>query len=97
MNDKPLFAIDVKGLKTRPKESNSETIKKIDRAGEVHGFVERGPSKKRGRPVSPRTGQVHAKVMPNISKEIAEEAKFRGVQQGVLIEEAWKLYREKND
>lgn len=95
MNDKPLFVIDVKGLKTRPKVSNSKTIAEIDRAGEAHGFIERGPKKKRGRPASPRTGQVHAKVMPEISKDIADEAKFRGVQQGVLIEEAWALYREK--
>jgi hypothetical protein len=31
--------------------------------------------------------------MPNVSREIADEAKIRGVQQGVLIEEAWELYK----
>jgi hypothetical protein len=31
--------------------------------------------------------------MPDIADEIANEAKRRGVQQGVLIEEAWALYR----
>jgi hypothetical protein len=34
--------------------------------------------------------------MPDISEEIANEAKRRGVQQGVLIEEAWALYKEKS-
>ena len=43
----------------------------------------------------PRTGQVHAKVMPDVSDEIAEEARRRGVQQGVLIEEAWALYKNR--
>ena len=38
-------------------------------------------------------GQVHAKVMPHVADEIANEAKRRGVQQGVLIEEAWHLYK----
>jgi hypothetical protein len=49
--------------------------------------------RKRGRQPSPRTGQVLAKVMPDVADEIADEAKRRGVQQGVLIEEAWALYR----
>jgi hypothetical protein len=30
--------------------------------------------------------------MPDVAREISAEAKFRGVQQGVLIEEAWALY-----
>ena len=42
------------------------------------------------------SGQVQAKVMPNVADERADEAKRRGVQQGVLIEEAWALYRSKN-
>jgi len=29
--------------------------------------------------------------------EIAAEARFRGVQQGVVIEEAWALYKARND
>ena len=55
------------------------------------------PRKKRGRKPSPRTGQVHAKVLPNTSKEISREATHRGVQQGVLIEEAWALYKAARD
>jgi hypothetical protein len=33
-----------------------------------------------------QTGQVHAKLMREVADEIAEEAKRRGVQQGVLID-----------
>lgn len=97
MNDKPAFNIDVGGLKSRPKDRTPQAVEKVDRAGEAHGFVDRTPKKKRGRPPSPRTGQVHAKVLPHISEEISAEAKRRGVQQGVLIEEAWALYCQQND
>lgn len=92
MSDKPAFQIDVAGLKSRAKDRTPQAIEKIDRAGETHGFVDRSPKKKRGRPASPRTGQVHAKVLPHVSEAISEESKRRGVQQGVLIEEAWALY-----
>ena len=96
MSDKPAFSIDVGGLKSRAKEQSPQTVEKIDRAGEAQGFVDRSPKKKRGRPPSPRTGQVHARVLPHISVEISDEAKRRGVQQGVLIEEAWALYCRQN-
>lgn len=92
MTNKPAFQVDVAGLKARAKDRTPQAVEKIDRAGEAHGFVDRSPKKKRGRPPSPRTGQVHAKVLPNVSAEISAEAKRRGVQQGVLIEEAWALY-----
>ena len=68
----------------------------LDTAGEQHGFVDREPRRRRGRQSSPRTGQIHAKVIPHIADEIANEAKRRGVQQGVVIEDAWALYRAKN-
>ena len=67
-----------------------------ERAGEDLGFVPRDSQKRRGRKPSPRTGQVHAKVLPGVSDEIANEAKRRGVQQGVIIEEAWALYKNKS-
>lgn len=95
MSDKPAFSIDLKSLKTRRKEATPETIENVDRAAEQHGFVNRDPPRKRGRQPSPRTGQVHAKVMPHVADEIAEEARRRGVQQGVVIEEAWALYKER--
>ena len=85
------FHIDAGALRTRPKTSGAAELKAADRAGEAQGFVAR-ESRKGGRKPSPRTGQVHAKVLPHIRDEILEEASRRGVTQGVLIEEAWALY-----
>jgi hypothetical protein len=90
---KPAFSIDLGSLKTRRKDISPEAMERADAAGEQHGFVNRDPPRRRGRQPSPRTGQVHAKVMPEVADEIADEAKRRGVQQGVLIEEAWALYK----
>ena len=93
MSDNPFsISLNPHKLRSRPKDSSSKSVAKVDEAAEKHGFVERAPKKKRGRKPSPRTGQVHAKVMPNVQREIAHEAARRGVQQGVLIEEAWALY-----
>lgn len=88
------FNIDLGRLKIREKDRSPQALEKVDRAGEELGFVGREVHKRRGRRPSPRTGQVHAKVMPEISEEIANEAKRRGVQQGVIIEEAWALYKK---
>ena len=90
------FNIDLGRLKTREKDRSPQAVEKADRAGEELGFVAREGQKRRGRRPSPRTGQVHAKVMPEVSEEIANEAKRRGVQQGVVIEEAWALYKNKS-
>jgi hypothetical protein len=90
--DSTPFRIDVGSLKSRSKDSSPQAVEKADSAGEKHGFLDREPKKQRGRRPSPRTGQVHAKVMPAIADAIAEEARRRGVQQGVVIEEAWALY-----
>lgn len=88
------FKIDVGKLRTKQKDQSREAVDKIDTAGEALGFVDRAAKKKRGRPKSPRTGQVHAKVLPGVSEAISDEAKRRGVQQGVILEEAWELYRQ---
>ncbi len=93
MSDKPTFSIDIASLKTRRKDVSTESQTKADAIGEQHGFVAREPGRKRGRAPSPRTGQVHAKVLPHVSDEIAEEAGRRGVQQGVVIEDAWDAYK----
>jgi len=93
VSDTKPFSVDIGRLKSRAKDSSTQALEKTDRVGEEHGFVPRDPVKRRGRPPSPRTGQVHAKVMPNVSDEIAEEARRRGVTQGVIIEEAWDLYK----
>lgn len=94
MSDQKPFSVDLGRLKSRAKDSSPQALEKSDRAGEELGFVPRSLEKRRGRKPSPRTGQVHAKVMPNVSDEIADEARRRGVTQGVIIEEAWKLYKE---
>lgn len=96
MSDRKAFSIDVGGLRSRPKQTDERTIAKSDQAGEKHGFVDREPKPKRGRKPSPRTGQVHAKVMPLVQEQIAAEARRRGTQQGVVIEDAWELYCEQH-
>lgn len=96
MSDQPKpFSIDLGNLKTRRKEATTESIGRVDAAAEQHGFVNREGQGRRGRQPSPRTGQVHAKVLPPVADEIAAEAQRRGVQQGVIIEEAWALYKAK--
>ena len=97
MSDKKPFAIDLGGLKRQPKPDSPQTMRAIEQAGDEIGFVDRSPKRKRGRPPSPRTGQVHAHVLPHVADEIAAERERRGVTQGVLIEEAWALYRENKD
>ena len=94
MSDPRPFSVDIGRLKSRAKDTSPQALKKMDQAGEEHGFVARSPEKRRGRKPSPRTGQVHAKVMPNVSDEIADEARRRGVTQGVIVEEAWELYKK---
>ena len=86
------FSIDLGGLRSRAKKGDADALARADAAGEAHGFVAREPRGRPGRRPSPRTGQVHAKVLPHVSEQIADEARRRGVTQGVLIEEAWALY-----
>ena len=95
MSEDNVFGIQLnpRKLRRRSKDTSTAAVAKSDEAGEKLGFEERSPRKKRGRKPSPRTGQVHAKVLPHVAREISREAKYRGVQQGVLIEEAWALYQ----
>lgn len=99
MSDDNPFSISLNPgkLRSRPKDATPASVARSDAAAEKHGFVERAPKKRRGRKPSPRTGQIHAKVMPEVSREISQEARSRGVQQGVLIEEAWALYKAQRD
>lgn len=96
MADKP-FSVDLGRLRSREKDRSAAAVERADRAGEELGFVDRDPVKRRGRKPSPRTGQVHAKVLPHVAEEIAAEARRRGVQQGVVLEEAWALYKSRHD
>jgi len=93
MTDKPAFAINLASLQTRQKDIKPSELARADSIGEQHGFVDREPRRRPGRKASPRTGQVHAKVLPEVAEAIAVEARRRGVQQGVVIEEAWALYQ----
>lgn len=95
MTDRSAFSIELGRLKTRQKDASAEAIGRADAAAEQHGFLAREPTGRRGRRPSPRTGQVHAKVLPHVADEIAREAARRGVTQGVLIEEAWELYQRR--
>jgi hypothetical protein len=99
MSDPNPFSISLSPgrLRAKAKDSSPQTLARTDEAAEKHGFVERTAKKRRGRKPSPRTGQVHAKVMPDVAREISSEAAVRGVQQGVLIEEAWALYKAHRD
>jgi hypothetical protein len=97
MTEKPAFSIDIRELRSRHKETTPTTIDRIDRAAEDHGFVKREGQGRRGRRPSPRTQQLHCKLLPPIADEIAEEARRRGVQQGVVIEEAWALYKAERE
>jgi hypothetical protein len=96
MSDKPAFSIDIGALKTRRKDLTPDALGRSDAAAEQHGFVDRGGQGRRGRRPSPRIQQVHAKVLPPVADEIAAESQRRGVQQGVIIEEAWALYKAKS-
>lgn len=88
------FKIDASALRKRTKSASQETMRSVDQAAENQGFVAREP-RRGGRKPSPRTGQVHAKVLPEVRDEMLEEASRRGVTQGVLIEEAWALYKSR--
>ena len=87
------FAVDLTHLKRRRKEDLPDAAGRADAIGDKHGFTGR-EGRRGGRKPSPRTGQVHAKVLPEVSREISVEARRRGVQQGVILEEAWALYLE---
>ena len=92
--DKP-FQISLGALKSKSKQADPAQLKAVEEVSEELGFVTREAGLKRGRKASPRTGQVHAKVLPDVSEGIASEARRRGVQQGVILEEAWQLYLDR--
>lgn len=90
------FNIDLSDLKPKPKAMDEAAGTMVDKVAENLGFVSRQPHG-RGRPRSPRVGQVHARVLPAVADAIAAESRRRGVQQGVLLEEAWALYCTHNN
>jgi len=80
------------GLKASTKPTAPEDIRKVDMVGESRGFVDRTPRKKPGRKPSPRTMQLHPKVLPDIGDRIVEEAERLGMTQGQFIEHLWRQY-----
>ena len=70
----------------------------VDEAADKEGYVSREPQKheKRGRPRNPLSEQIHSKVYPETKKWLLAEARRRGVLQGVILEEALELYRDRN-
>ena len=96
MSDKPAFSIDLDQLKTHRKDSAPNTLARADAAAKQHGFIGRGGQGRRGRKPSPRIQQVRGKVLPPVADEIAAKSQRQGVQQGVIIEEAWALYKAKS-
>lgn len=85
------------GLKARPKDTTPQDVRRIDDVGAAHGFVDRSPRKKPGRKPSPRTWQLHPKVLPDVGAAIAAEAERRGITQGQLIEQIWAAYQSTAD
>ena len=85
----------LKGLRARPKNISTEELLKVERVGEERGFSDRTPRKKPGRKASPRTYQLHPKVLPDTGEAIAAEAERLGLTQGQLIERMWQAYRYK--
>ena len=81
------FKIKVEDIPTADK--NNQHLDKLDEMAEKHGCYSRAPRK-----INPRTGQIHAKVLPHVREELLAEAVRRGVQQGVILEEAVELYRK---
>lgn len=85
------------GLKARPKDPTAAEVQRVDQVGEARGFVDRSPRNKPGRKPSPRTYQIHPKVLPDIGEAIRDEAERLGITQGHLIEKIWRYYSAGKD
>ena len=84
------FAVEVPNLRRREKSAPERSEAAADEAGRRAGFS--GPGRGRPRPKSPRTGQLHTRVLPEVAKAISDEAMRRSVTIGVVVEEAFELY-----
>ncbi|MEO9901214.1 hypothetical protein [Nisaea sp.] len=85
-------------LKKRAKPSEQKVSESVDQVAEERGFVTREPvgGRRAGRPKSPRTEQIHARVLPGYGIYLADCAARQGVTQGHILEAALKLYAEAN-
>ena len=88
------------GLKARPKERVEEVLQDIDEIGARRGFVDREPAtsmgapfrKKPGRKPSPRTQQLHPRVLPSTGRAFLDAAKDRRLSQGQMFEVIWAYW-----
>jgi|TARA_E500000318_G_scaffold85190_3_gene81081 hypothetical protein len=85
-------------LKKREKPSEQKVAAAVDQVAEESGFVAREPVRGRrgGRPKSPRTEQIHARVLPGYGLFLADVAMEQGLTQGHILEAALKLYAEEH-
>lgn len=89
--------VDIKKTKTADKSIDRMDV--LDDATGKEGYPSREPQKKpnRGRPRNPLSEQIHSKVRPETKRWLLEEACRLGVIQGVILEEALELYRQKQN
>ena len=90
------------GLKARSKDRVEDALQDIDQIGDRRGFVDREPvarsdtpeRKKPGRKPSPRTQQLHPRVLPATGQAFLAAAKRRRLSQGQMFEILWEKWTE---
>lgn len=88
------------GLKVRPKGPVEDVLRDIDERGARRGFVDREPAtsmgapfrRKPGRKPSPRTQQLHPRVLPSTGEAFLDAAKVRRLSQGQMFEVIWAYW-----
>ena len=90
---KEAFNVDINEVPVTDK--SNQPLDAVDEMATTKGYLSRAPRKKIGKPRSLRTAQVHAKIYPKVREYLLAEATKRGVQQGVIIEEALELYKNR--
>lgn len=74
------------------RQDTADVTKRLDEVVGNHGYA-RG-ERRGGRKPSPRTGQLHPKVLPEIAQAITDEAARLGTTQGHVIEWMWATWLE---
>lgn len=89
MND---FNIDLDAIPANDK--SSQQLDKMEEMAAKQGYVCRAPRRKLGRRRSPRTEQIHTWVHPYAKEWLLAESLRRDVHQGLILEEAFELYKK---